>query len=403
MNRFTIAIWAVLLPWLTSFSHGQTRERPQPPAPVMLAYDLERHIGLVAGNTSPEVAKRNCERLNAALDAAHLGGKFRFADGATGPVLYPIQAAGKTFYFAGQIQTGRKLGGEILGVGGHAQPLGDGEFGPAGQGGAITRFVRIDPDPQGCVLRVRSGGFKLRGIQLYGRPKVGNIRTGEGHKTGTGIQYEGRDLDAQTSGLVVSEFVIADCDVGIHFLGGYYDDRGAFVEDKSHGDNATFTSGSISNCRIGIRSDNEQAVWNVFDQVSIGRATDALECVIEANAGGLWVFRSLGILDWDTTLLRLRDFSPNNSRFDIHFYRDGGMDGPNRLTLVEYAGKGEPWMDFDVRLTGSFANESQAKSARDLFRLNGLSPKTIWVDVTNIEHVPGVQWEVAGPWRRMKQ
>jgi hypothetical protein len=384
----------------------ETVELPKPPAPVapiITAYDLEKHLGVVAFDRSPEVTKRNCELLNAAMDAMHPAGKFRFVDGSVGPLLFPIQAAGKTFYFTGRLQTGRKLGGAILGVGGHAQVLGDGEFGPNGQGGAITRFVRMDPDPKGCVLRVRSGGFKLSGVQLYGRPKPGNIESGEGPKTGAGIQYEGRDLVAQTSGLIVSEFVIADCDIGVHFLGGYYDDAGKFVEDKNHGDNATFTDGSIGNCRVGIRSDNEQAVWNVFDQVTVGKANDPLECVIEANAGGLWATRSLRVASWDTTLLKLGPaFSPNNSRFDIHFYRDGGVDGPNRLTLVEYAGKGEPWMDFDVRFSGSIANESQAKDMRELFRLNGISPKNIRVDVTNIEHVPGVNWEVDDTWRRVK-
>jgi hypothetical protein len=124
---------------------------------------------------------------------------------------------------------------------------------------------------------------------------------------------------------------------------------------------------------------------------------------LDVKDGGLWEIRSMGIGGWDTTLLRLKGFSPNACRFDIHFYRDGGAGGPNRLTLVEYTGKGESWMDYDVRISGSIAQERDASQMRELFRLNGISPKNIWVDITNLEHIPGVKWETAGPWRRLRE
>src|SRR5438045_898487 len=67
-------------------------------------YDAEADIGLVA--QSQAAAKANAERLSAALEAQWPGGQFKFANGKVGPVLYPIRAAGKEFFFAGTIKSG---------------------------------------------------------------------------------------------------------------------------------------------------------------------------------------------------------------------------------------------------------------------------------------------------------
>ena len=88
-----------------------------------ISYDAEADLGLIAENDSPAVAARNTQLLNAALDAQWSGGKFRFTNNTAGPILYPIQASAKEFFFAGTIQTSKRLGGSLTGSGGRSYPI----------------------------------------------------------------------------------------------------------------------------------------------------------------------------------------------------------------------------------------------------------------------------------------
>src|SRR3954470_24537793 len=96
------------------------------------SFDAENNIGLVANNPAPNIASRNTALLNAALDAQWAGGKFKFANGQVGPILYPIQCAAKQFFFAGTIQTSRRIGGVLIGAGGRSYIISEGDYAPGG-------------------------------------------------------------------------------------------------------------------------------------------------------------------------------------------------------------------------------------------------------------------------------
>jgi hypothetical protein len=385
-------------------------QQSPPPADIITAYDLERHIGLIAFDKSPAVARRNAERLNAALDAMHPAGKFAFADGSVGPILHPVRCAAKPFYFLGCLKTSRtKSGGTILGTG-TGSPHGQLEYSERGQIGQQTQFIRLDVadrEADNFVFLLRHNGFTLADVYLFGQAVPGNINSGTGPRTAVGLGVEAR-LSLAASGKHRFTGGIVNCDVGIKLLRGWYDDDGK-LHDDVHADDLTVDA-VIFGCPTAVLSENDQAVWcNWKLRVT---ATGAKEtCVFDVAAGGLWA-GEVGIAgggDW--TLLRFRDgprfrFSPNASRYDFRFYRDGAAGRPDDLCLVEYAGT-QPvptWFDPDVRITGNLSTEVEAKNFQQICRLNGMPSAKIWLDLNNLEHVPapaGARWEQVGPWRRL--
>src|SRR5262249_2145697 len=159
-----------------------------------------------------------------------------FASGQVGAVLYPIRAAGKEFFFAGTIKTGRHVGGALLGLAGRSWPTASG----SPHNGAITRFTRIDGQTGGAIVRLRGNGFVLDGIELRGRPYIADP-TGEGPMEGTktpvGIEVEGHSPPA--TGLhVIRNCTIDECTYGICARAGYYDDAERFVAHENNADNS---------------------------------------------------------------------------------------------------------------------------------------------------------------------
>jgi hypothetical protein len=352
---------------------------PHPPAPINIGYCAERHLGLVAD--AKTAAAENTKRLNA----------WDRTD-------WPLYFAGKTFYFAGQIQTGLLPGCEWIGAGGGSL-LGD-----ADHGGMQTRFVRIDPDPNGAVLLVRCNGFQMRGIQLFGRVLKGNINSGSGPKTGAGLAIEGRMKPYPTAVFSFNRLGVADCDKGIHFLNGYYDDAGKFVETGDMASSGEWGQTKIQNCRVAVQSDNVNALWHTFHQLFVQRGTDELEYVFKLNAGGL-IRANVHLGAWNCTLLGVGDFSPNTAYATLYVTRDGRSDPVNRLTAFEYFGK-EPrdWKNFGADITLAISSERQAGTLSEFCRFNGVPSDEIWFKGYNLEHVKepaGYKWEIVGPYRRL--
>jgi hypothetical protein len=151
-----------------------------------IGYDAERDLGLVAFDASDTVAEDNCDKLNAALEAQWHGGEFTFADGTNGPILNAIVFSAKTFYFKGEIKTTIRGGNSLIGGGGRGFVRGDEEFGTAAgnNGGAVTRFVRLDGAAGGAVLRLKGSGMYCTNIDFHGRASGDNPN--KGTKTITG-------------------------------------------------------------------------------------------------------------------------------------------------------------------------------------------------------------------------
>ncbi|MEX2316327.1 MAG: hypothetical protein WD669_04185 [Pirellulales bacterium] len=291
------------------------------------SFDAEFHIGLVAEDSDPEIAAENTEKLNDALDAMWPAGVFTFAHGAPGPVLLPISFAAKEFYFAGELKTATRNGGALIGGGGFGYPLGSGEFGasfPLNTGGAITRFTRIDSDESagGALLRLRGAGFRIDRIQFNGQPLPGNIHSGTGELNQYGILLEGRD-SPPTGKHVIGQIGITGCSKAIAFLAGY-DDEGGFVSTETHADQSHWQDVFVHGCRTAVWSNNQQAVWHHFGKLVVGATANVEpETILDVERGGLWKIDMLAVGPFPTTVLRVKDFSPNASRFDIHIFRDG--------------------------------------------------------------------------------
>src|SRR5204863_485522 len=139
----------------------------------------------------------NTAKLNGALNGMWTGGSFPFASGGAGPILRPIVAAAKEFYFKGTIKTSRKIGGALIGSmlsRGFSTTSSSYQFPnlhpyPNLMGGAQTRFTRLDGQNGGAVLRLRGSGFHVQGIEFKGQKYY--YGAPEGTATPSGIEVEG--------------------------------------------------------------------------------------------------------------------------------------------------------------------------------------------------------------------
>jgi hypothetical protein len=321
--RSIIALFAVLAGSMLSSAQAQDEQRAPNPSAPRHSFDAEYHIGLVANDAREAVAAANTARLNAALEATTAHGSFDFARGPRGPVLLPIVFAAKTFYFKGELKSAVRVGsGALLGGGGAGYPLGDADLGPRGLGGATTRFVRIDPVEGGAVLRLRGAGLTLRNIELFGRRLGTNLHAGSGLRSTYGIAMEGRNYPA-TGKHNIADVAIVDCEQAIAFLPGNANDAGELVKDEAHADESMWGRITVFNCGRAVVSTNQQASWHHFQHLKVLGGADPTDVILDVERGGTWRIDMLMVGVSNVTVLRVKDFSQNMSRFDIaSLYRD---------------------------------------------------------------------------------
>lgn len=369
-------------------------------------YDAEADIGLVPESVTAAVANR--ERLNDALNAQWRGGQFKFANGSIGPVLHPIRAAAKEFFFAGTIETPVRIGGALRGFGSRGYPIVSAHYNPPGgvQGGAVTRFTRIDGDNGGAIVRLRGAGFTLEGIEFRGRPYVKDDGSGMEPPTGTptpvGIEVEGR-IGLSTGKHIVRDCVISGCQAGICARAGYYRD-GTFVPDENHADLGVVENVWFWACGSCFRSENQQAVpWN-FRNIMVSGRDDTT--VFDVVRGGNLVCDGLYVGHRKVTLFKVRDYSPNDNRLvceNIQWDHGSGKD--TYFTLFQYDGQFSPppkWLRWSVRVTGHFSNENATFDTSKLV----VVPKQMPVDdlLFDIAFLPAGDFVRVGegPWMRPK-
>lgn len=363
-------------------------------------YDLEADIGVIPWNADYHVD--NKIKLNAALDAMCNSGSFTFANGTVGQVLKPITCAGKTFYFQKGLKTSLKAGGQLIGLGGIGPSMGDFETCDVCYDGSHTRFVFTDANAISGEygFLIRNAGFTLSNIQFYGNRSPGNIHAFTGARMHTLLGIEGRTQ------LPVGGHIIQGCNfgyacTGIRFLAGYYSDSGTFVSDESHADTSSWYKCNVFNVNTAVRSENQQALNHNFIDCALG--TDSGGIIFDYVRGGLLYTTNLFVAAPHTTLLKVKDFSPNNCHYSIEFARDGFGGTVHNFTLFE-AVTGDSSTDWNVRYMGNIGNENEVQYMNNLVKLNGATGGKIWFDVNNIELAPlpaGYKWDIAGPWRRL--
>jgi hypothetical protein len=371
-----------------------------PPHVQAREYDAEFDIGLVAEN--PAAAQANTERLTAALEAQWSGGAFKFKAGRLGPVLFPIRASAKEFFFAGTIETSTRIGGALYGFGSRGYAMTSGHYSPTGTlGGATTRFTRLDGEKGGAIIRLRGAGFILEGIELRGRPYLDD-QTGEGPKTGTktpvGVEVEGRAFPA-TGEHVIRNCAITDCNVGICARAGYYK-AGKFERDENHADNSIVDGVLFYAVESCFRSENQQAVVWSFRDIDVrgwggAGANDTVVCDIVR--GGNIAIHGLSLNQGRTTIFKVHDYSPNNCRLVCNDLRWDTFYGPAiYLTLFHYDGPVYPdmsWIHWSVRISGHIAN-AKIKPQYDASKLLQVPSKLplddFKLDVANLPKIDGI-------------
>jgi hypothetical protein len=371
-------------------------------------YDAEAHIGLVANDPSPTVAAANTKTLSEALNAMWAGGKFRFRDGSVGPLLKAIKCAGKAFFFKGTIETSPRIGGTLLGMG-RGMEMSEAAYTDKGPfGGATTRFIRIDGENGGAVLRLRGVGFTVQGIEFLGRRFiVGEAGKAVGTRTPSLIEVEGRG--APPSG----RHIIRDCgfyegEVGIRALRGYYDENNKFViyenqADQSAVENAEFFA--VGSC---FRSENAQAVGWDFRRIVLNEfGYDEDTVVFDIERGGNFYASNVQLNQSKVTLLKVRDcHAPNANRYEIAGARwdHASQDPKSYLCLFQYAGKdfaGAHNLRWSVRVTGHMNNPHLPFDTSKLIQIpaeaKGFPKDDLLFDITNLPEA-GFK-PVGGPWK----
>jgi len=329
-------------------------------------YDAEADIGLVA--ESPAAAASNTQRLSAALEAQWSGGKFHFATGQIGPVLDPIRASAKEFFFAGTIETSKRVGGCVLGFGTRSYPLPSGHYNAGGTlGGATTRFTRVDGERGGAVLRLRGAAFRVEGIEFRGRPYIFDP-TGEGPregaKTPVGIEVEGRNSPA-TGQHIIRNCTITECTYGICARAGYYE-AGKFITQENHADNSIVDGVLFHTVESCFRSENQQAVVWSFRDIFVstpggGGLNHTVVCDI--IRGGNIAIDGLSLNHPQATIFKVRDYNPGNHRLVCNNLRWDAYTAPtDYLTLFHYDGplfKNMSSLKWSVRVSGHLVHSEQ--------------------------------------------
>jgi hypothetical protein len=326
-------------------------------------YDAEADIGLVA--ESPSAAAANTARLSAALNAQWSGGRFKFANGQNGPILNPIRASAKEFFFAGTIETSARIGGALLGFGTRNFPFPSEQFSAGGAlGGAVTRFTRIDGEKGGAIIRLRGSAFLLEGIEFRGRPYI-HDPTGEGPKTGSktpvGIEVEGRVMPP-TGHHMIRNCSIIECTYGICARAGYYE-QGSFVKAETHADNCNVEGVLFHAVDSCFRAENLQAlVWS-FRDIFVGNRVSpnsSPTVVCDVVRGGNVVIDGLSLNLPQVVLFKVRDYIPAGHRLVCTNFRWDAYSGPtDYLTLFYYDGpifKDMSSLKWSVRFSGDMAH-----------------------------------------------
>ncbi len=363
-----------------------------PPAPVLYCYDAEAHIGLVADDPTPAIARQNARRLTAALNAQWSGGKFQFIDGTTGPVLRPICCAAKEFFFAGPINTSTRIGGALLGFPSRSYIMSSDHYGPGGTlGGAVTRFTDTDA---GDLIVLRGAGFTLANFDLKGRPWP----TAAG-PTGTPsdalVVIEGRS-DNSSGKHSLRQLALNDARFGIRVLPGYYDRDGQLVPlgdgRGAHGDETVCEQLNTANLASVFRCENEQAIGWSFRDVTVGGSKAFQPIVFDLERGGALRADNVLLNQPTITLLRAGNYSGNTARIVIeNIWWDNFNEPTDYCRLFFYDG---PAIDmswaagFDLRFSGSFGRDPRTWDTAKLVTIaagvTGLNTSRHKFDVTNL-------------------
>lgn len=362
------------------------------------AYDAEYHIGLIADSTNAAIVRQNVTRWNAANEAMHTNGNFAFPHGITaGPVLKPIRFAAKEFFTAGTVIFPPRAGGAVYGAGGRSYELPSDQFtSPTGMGGARTQITRVDGDKttngKTSVIRLCGSGVKFEGFSVFGRryamdntgegpdgPLQAGSSVGVGTRTPACIDIEGR-ISMVTGMHIIRDCLIAEGINGIRMLAGYYNSSGVFVPDENHGESGIVDSTMFSGCDSCIRSENQQAVVWLFNNIQafgFGGAGLNPMTIFNCLRGGNFEAHAVSALHPMITILDVTDYSPFTASFEISGVKWDHVPGlTHYCTLFKYSG---PVYD-DMRTNSNWRVRMQGHLAA--------YPEGTDTDITKVIQIP---------------
>lgn len=241
-------------------------------------------------------------------------------------------------------------------------------------------------DGQSRILQLTPGEpiFVFRGAGVISYSPV----VLEGQAAAAAVEVEGGNNQIATGHHHIENWGFWRCKQAVKALGGYYKD-GQFVADENHADNSTVEKCYFFDVDTLFRSENQQALnWRFRDCFWQGTAHADQGVAFDVPRGGSLTVDGLVVENARCTLLRIKDFSPNNNRFDFRgVWFDTMLDPKPNFCFVEYVGDpvAAAWSNYGITIDG-FAGTQQIPLERHVqYRGCERLPKSRWK--INIDHV----------------
>lgn len=197
--------------------------------------------------------------------------------------------------------------------------------------GQLTRFIQTRYGYP--FLRCRGAGFETLGsFELMGdgiSPAIeveGRNNPSTGHHSFRGIQF-------------------INWGYCFDVLAGYYDESNVFVSDESHAENTEVYHCRSYDCGTFYRSKNQQALNWYFNRCSVWNlgvppvSAKYTHTIFDIERGGWLQAHQFTISHPRATLLRVRDYSPNQSYFKMTgLTLDRSIEDPFYLELTKFDG-----------------------------------------------------------------
>lgn len=212
----------------------------------------------------------------------------------------------------------------------------------------------------------------------------------EGEGKGYAIVAEGRGGPVATGHHKFQNIGFYNWDCCALALNGYYKDDGTIQPDENHADNSSFSDCYAFNCNKLFESRNQQALnWKFEDWFWQGTVTPTSPAIaFDIQRGGSLTVKHLIVENPRWSMLRLKDFSPNNCWFKFEdIWVDTMMTADTNFCWVEYVGDSASaaWSRYHIVLDVFTGTQQKPIEQHQQFKVPANLPRDDWN--INIHHV----------------
>lgn len=235
-----------------------------------------------------------------------------------------------------------------------------------------------------CQLTPNKEIFRLRGTGLIGNGPL--------YLEGTGtfplITVEGRSVGVATGHHRFHQLIAYNAPLVFDALPGYWSDKRDFVRDENHADNCIVNDLIAFNVDSIFRSRNEQSLNWKFRDIFWQGTKSGYGVPFDVERGGSLVVEGFVIENPRWSMLRVKEFSPNNASYVFRdVWVDTMLDPDTNFCWLEYAGDpvAASWSEFSFALDAWVGTQKKPIEQHQQFRVPASLPRNDWQ--VKIHHV----------------